>query len=528
MRAVLYARVSSEEQVEGYSIDAQRRAFQALCQGREWKPYREYIEEGKSARTENVNKRPVFKQMVDDALSREFDILVVHKLDRFSRNLRITLEYFEKLSNVNVCFVSINEQMDFSQPWGKFALAMLGGLAQLYSDNLNEETKKGWHERRAQGLYCGLLPFGAMKDEDGVPIPHPDTYPGLEMAFELAARGKSDREIAKVLNTRGYRTAGNQGSNPFSRDTIRGILTNRFYLGFLPDGNSGWMKGKHEAFIPPELFGAVQQSRRRNATNPAKTTRSDAKPCSLSGVARCAECGGTLRVQHAHGRIRLGCSTRLKGGNCPQVSGYLDIYEQQLQAYLEAFHIPEDYQEKIFEAHQKLQSAYSDVDKQRTRIKAALQRLEDLYQWGHKSKQEYLAEYNSLRQELELLEPTPGAQNLDKLAQFLKNVALAWKEANQEQRNRLAHQLFESVWIKDQKVLAVTPRPELRSFFDLEYQGVSHNILQMRPRGGSTTAPDTLRVTLMRQLEEWCHFRSWLNLSNSVILNPYLLKDGVR
>ena len=87
--------------------------------------------------------------MVAEALSSSFDVLVVHKLDRLSRNLRITLEYFDKLSKAGIAFVSINEQMDFSQPWGKFALAMLGAMAQFYSDNLSEETKKGWRERRA-------------------------------------------------------------------------------------------------------------------------------------------------------------------------------------------------------------------------------------------------------------------------------------------------------------------------------------------------------------------------------------------
>ena len=97
MRARLYAWVSTEEQTEGYSIDAQRRAFQALCLGREWNAEREYVEEGKPARTEDMNKRPVFKEMMEDALARRFDVVVVHKLDRFSRNLRITLEYFDKL-----------------------------------------------------------------------------------------------------------------------------------------------------------------------------------------------------------------------------------------------------------------------------------------------------------------------------------------------------------------------------------------------------------------------------------------------
>ena len=97
MRAALYARVSSEEQLEGYSIDAQRRAFHGFLEGRGWTHAGEYIDEGKSARTDDINKRPDFKRMMGDALSGKFDVLVVHKLDRFSRNLRITLEYFDKL-----------------------------------------------------------------------------------------------------------------------------------------------------------------------------------------------------------------------------------------------------------------------------------------------------------------------------------------------------------------------------------------------------------------------------------------------
>ena len=211
MRAALYARVSTEEQVEGYSIDAQRRAFQTLVRGRDWIASNEYLEEGRSARTEDISKRPVFKEIIADALAGKFDVLVVHKLDRFSRNLRITLEYFDKLLKAGVTFVSINEQMDFTSPSGKVHLALLGAFAQYYSDNLSQETKKGWAERRAQGLYCGLLPFGAMKGEDGVPVPDPDTYPGLVMSFELAAQGKSDKEVAQALNAAGYRTAGNRG-----------------------------------------------------------------------------------------------------------------------------------------------------------------------------------------------------------------------------------------------------------------------------------------------------------------------------
>ncbi len=191
LRAALLARVSTEEQVEGYSLDAQRRAFRTLVEARGWTIYKEYMEEGRSAHTDDIRKRPVFKEAVDDALAGKYDVLVVHKIDRFSRKLRITLEYFEKLGKAGVGFVSIQNQIDYSTPSGKFMLVMQGGLAELYSDNLSEEVKKGLTERKAQGLYNGLLPFAAVKGPDGIPVPDTDTFPGLVLAFQLSAKGKN-------------------------------------------------------------------------------------------------------------------------------------------------------------------------------------------------------------------------------------------------------------------------------------------------------------------------------------------------
>jgi DNA invertase Pin-like site-specific DNA recombinase len=173
MKAALLARVSTEEQVEGYSLDAQRRAFNTLVKGRGWTVYREYIEEGRSAHTDDINKRPLFKEAIEDALAKKYDVLVVHKIDRFSRKLRVTLEYFEKLGKAGVGFVSIENQIDYTTSMGKLMLVMQGGLAEFYSDNLSLEVKKGLGERKAQGLYCGCLPFGVIKGEDGVPVPDP-------------------------------------------------------------------------------------------------------------------------------------------------------------------------------------------------------------------------------------------------------------------------------------------------------------------------------------------------------------------
>ncbi len=96
VRAAVYHRVSSEEQVEGYSLDAQQRATSAYCLAHGWEVVREYRDEGKSAWTDDLAKRPAFARMVADAEAGVVDVVVVHKLDRFSRNLLTTLETLQR------------------------------------------------------------------------------------------------------------------------------------------------------------------------------------------------------------------------------------------------------------------------------------------------------------------------------------------------------------------------------------------------------------------------------------------------
>lgn len=472
IRARLYARVSTEEQVEGYSLDAQRRAFAALVQGRGWTNDREYIEEGKSAHTDNINKRPMFKEAIEDALAKKYDVLVVHKIDRFARKLKITLEYFEKLGKAGVGFVSIENQIDYTTSMGKLMLVMQGGLAEFYSDNLSLEVKKGLGERKAQGLYCGSLPFGAAKGEDGVPVPDPVTSLGLKAAFEQAARGKTDYEIAQYLNSQNYRTVGSNGNKLFSNSSVRGILKNHFYIGFLPDGKDGLLQGKHKPFIEQEIWDAAQETRRHNRTSTHSKCSVKKKANALTGVAYCWYCKGRIHtLYHYHDEPRVGCYSKEKGNNCQQKSANLSIYERQLVSYLNTFHIPEDYQQRILEAQQELEKAYNDAATQKERLERQLKRVRELYEWGDSPKAEYEAKRDKILDQLRSLTmPQQPAEHLEKMARFLADVPAAWAAATPEQRNKLARCLFEQVWLKDKQVIAVKPLPELEPFFRLNYE----------------------------------------------------------
>lgn len=484
-RVAIYVRVSSEEQVEGFSLDAQERALEAYCREQNHEIVARFRDEGKSARSDDLSKRPGFSAMLDAAEAGDFDVLVVHKLDRFARNLRLTLETLDRLEAAGVGFISISENMDFSTPMGRVVLSTMGGLAQFYSDNLSNETKKGKHERKAQGLYNGLLPFGATKGPDGVPIPNSETHPGLLLAFSLAAAGKTDCEVAQALNEAGYRTSGNRGSNPFSKDSVRPMLQNRFYLGELPDGNGGWIPGKHERLIDEDLFLQAQVARVRNTSRPRRMKTAQRSPWALSGVATCV-CGASMVASGSlASRHRVQCARRAQSGDCDAPSFYSDLVDEQIGVFLKRFQIPDSERALLVEAWQSQQPVGRTVGRDRERIQRKLDRLRETYLEGDLDSTEYRRRKKVLTEELTVLpEGTAPTKELGEyLAQYLADISSAWEVATPEEKNRLARQLFSSVLIENRTAVEVTPRPDLLPFFAT----VSNVIWEGRKRRGMAT-----------------------------------------
>ncbi len=470
MRAAIYCRVSSEEQVEGYSISAQQRACKDYCTSHDWEVVAEYIDEGKSARVDDLAKRPAFQQMMQDALSHRFDLLIVHKIDRFSRNRRVAFECFDRLGKAGIGFVSISENMDFSAPWGQFALTMLVGLAQLFSDNLSLETKKGKRERKAQGFYNGLLPFGTIKGGDGLPTP--DTrplsngstnYEGLVLAFQAAAEGKSDREIATLLNARGYRTTGNRGANLFRKDTVRRILMNRFYIGELPDGNGNWLPGKHQPILDSDLFERAQKAREQNRTFKApRCTTTKGRIYALTGLLRCGYCGGNVNISAQHDTPRAYCYSRTQGLNCDQRSVPASLYEEQVSQWLGELVLPDDAVEKALAQYAEDSKKVGKPENERKRLELRLERLKELYSWGDIDRSVYQRERDQIQQQLRTLAPERQRRHsVKKLVDFIKRISTVWSVATPVERNQLLGRIVEKIVVKDGQVIDIVPRPDL-------------------------------------------------------------------
>jgi DNA invertase Pin-like site-specific DNA recombinase len=480
-RAATYLRVSSEEQVEGYSLSAQERAIAAYCNQHGYEIVAQYRDDGKSARSDDLSKRPDFARMLSDAEAGRFDVVICHKNDRFARNRRVAFYAFHRLGSAGVGFISIAENMDYSTPAGQLMLTMLVGLGQFYSDNLTFETKKGKAERKAQGLYNGLLPFGATKGSNGLPVldrevrycdvaTHSEIVPadGLLLAFGLAASGKSDREIARSLSDAGYRTSGNRGMNPWTKDSVRPMLQNRFYVGDLPDGAGGWVPGKHGVLIDPAIFERAQTARAANTCRP-RWVESRREPWALPGVAVCGGCGANVNVlSHSTGRRRIRCSGRTQGNGCEESSCYADIIDEQIGDVLAGFAVPEIEQERLLAAWRHYHVKDASVPAERAKVQRRIARLKNLYLDGDISRSEYQAERVVLADKLAAMPSEldgSGDEVAERLAAFLADVASAWQVATQTERNVLSRQLFAEVIIHNKEAVAVVPRPDLRPFF---------------------------------------------------------------
>jgi site-specific DNA recombinase len=481
MRAGIYYRVSSEEQVDGFSLDAQRRILLDHCAAKGWTVADEYADEGKSARTDRIERRPAFKRMIEDAEAGRLDVVVVHKIDRFARNIRVTFECLELLARHRVTFVAVAQpDLDYTRPEGRLFMGMMATLAQYYSDNLAQETKKGMAERKAQGLYNGRIPWGMAKGDGGLPVADPATIDGLRLAFRLAAEGESDRDVAQALNAVGYRTHGYRTGRPelFSKDTVARMLQNRFYLGELPgERPPDATPARHGSVIDGALFAAAQAAREQRATSGRTTLPRNARVYSLSGLGVCAHCGGKMHIQPAQGRPRVYCSQRRQRIGCTAKSGPLDGYEGQIAAFLATFAIPADYRERL-RAYVASEERPDTTTAQRKGIEARLSRIKELYSWGDIERGTYLVERETLARELAVLDARERSDgvNLDRLAELLTNVGELWAAGTQDQRNRLARLLFAEVVIEDTRVVRVRPHAELAGFFTLNAAAQGHDI----------------------------------------------------
>ena len=293
IRAAGYVRVSDESQVETNSLEAQRREIARYCERHRYELSRLYSDAGVSAHTEQIERRPQLLALLDDAARGHFDVVVVHTLDRWSRNVGVQRQALQRLGNAHVGFASVTESIDFTTLAGRLMLTMIGGVSEFFSDQLGVHVSKSKKVRAENGYPVGPVPFGYLIDADsGIATEVPDEAAAVRGMFERKAAGDTNGQIGNWLNATGFRT---RTGRMFTAHTVKDMLRCRFYVGVVQyKGNE--YPAQHTAIVDEALYERVQQRRRER-----QPRRQRVGPASvLHGMIRCGRCGSPMHSDRNH------------------------------------------------------------------------------------------------------------------------------------------------------------------------------------------------------------------------------------
>jgi site-specific DNA recombinase len=230
VRVGIYVRRSTDDEHQPYSIEAQDTRLEAYIGSQPgWRLVARFPDDASGATTE----RDGLQRALAAARAGLIDVLLVYRVDRFSRNLRDMVMLLDELDQAGVVFRSATEPFDTSTPMGRMLVQMLGMFAQFERDTIIDRVIAGMERKHAKGKWKGgKRPFGYQVDKTThtlVVDEHEAVI--VRLIFDLYTKDRlGSRAIAKVLNDRGHRTSS--GGKWSGYQVIR-ALNNRVYLGEL-------------------------------------------------------------------------------------------------------------------------------------------------------------------------------------------------------------------------------------------------------------------------------------------------------
>ena len=261
-KAVIYARVSSEEQSDKFSLPAQLDLLRSYAVNNNIEIVKEYVE----AETAKQAGRHKFNEMLSFLKkSKDVKTILVEKTDRLYRNFR-DYSTIDDLK-FNLILVKENEVVnDKSSSHIKLVHGLKVLLAKNFIDNLKEETKKGIDRKIKEGYFVAKPPYGYKKVDKNVSVIDMETAPFVKRAFVLYSQGLSLDSVRDKLKEEGYIYRKN--CEKIDRSQLHKMLKNYGYLGYVTHKGE-ISNGKHTPIISEELFFKVQKQFKKtvNPTN---------------------------------------------------------------------------------------------------------------------------------------------------------------------------------------------------------------------------------------------------------------------
>lgn len=491
--SVIYTRVSSREQAEGFSIEAQVKACQKKAKDDGYRVLKVFRDEGF---TGTSSDRPALQELLNFCKHDTVHAVIIHKLDRFARSIVDHSALRAILLKYGTTLVSCTEQLG-NAPHEVFLENIMASMAQYYSDNLKTEVRKGIVERFESGYHLSVAPYGYVTTKESK-VMHivPNEAETIRKIYSLYATGHySFESIAELLYKKGYTT---RQKRKFNKSRIQEILKNVIYEGLVEYKKIGKkVKGLHEPVVSTVIFNLAQQimAERGNVLLKDKGKYNFL----YKGFVSCPECGKTLYAAYSRGgsgkkhlyyccRSKTHKSVNIKEADVQKafdkkleelqiVEGVMEIIDTNVKEVLEKKHressknlnTNENALQDIKKERVDLYKRYRKGEVSEATYKEVESEIEDREAVAQVSVHEEMIDYYDLLSQLRML------------SNFGSNISRYWEIANFDRRKEILCSMFTNApVIKNGNLTNVEISPLYKAFKDFSNQ------LVLSGRGDST------------------------------------------
>lgn len=470
-RAVIYTRVSSERQIDGYSLEVQedRCRQRADALGYEIPENGVFREEGVSAKN---MERPELQLLLRYCVEKKNEISAVIVLDisRFNRNTAdfLSVQAILAKHGVKLIFCSHDNNANAES---KLINTVLASLAEY------DNTKKG---EKVVDSMKKRFELGRMNNKPGVGyllvgkkvVKDPDTFETIQqMWYKIVKLRWSLQKVADELNRLGIKPTHNKNCKGFTRRLCSQLFSNKFYMGVITSERFGEAKGEHESMVDERTFYQVREiitSRRPSRKENYLKLNPDYP---LRGVLKCVHCGGHVSGSPTTGKNKSKpiryymCETR--GVHKPNPSFPADDnakrkgIETHFMELMENVVFEDGFihwiTEMVKEAYEAKYKVFVKSEQQAEREVKETMELQKELNLKYLKKEFTKDEYESMKKDLEIqLVMREGVLSERKMAKldidiilswiefYLTHIPRIWLDAEPEARYRIGCSLFPS------------------------------------------------------------------------------------
>ena len=480
-----YLRVSTEMQTE-FSPEAQLEDIIKYCIQNKIMLEKEniFLEPGISGT--RADKRPQFQMMIEKAKTKPkpFDVILVHKLDRFSRNREDSIIYKSMLrKKYNIDIIAVKEPLPEDKKLALMMESQLETWGEYYSMNLSDEVYKGLRKKAERGEHASRPPLGYKKIITDVKMENqrqkvirkmvivPDEAEIVKMIFSNYANGATQKGIARELNSLGQKT---KYGGEFTNRCINWILHNPVYIGYMrwTEGcmyrdwykeNAISKKSNHEAIISQELWDRVQKRLLEESEIYSNRTRPETKHEHwLRGLLRCDNCGSILVKNNKYFQCSGYTHAKCNISHTITVKAVEDAIKDELK--INFTNKPINIEISLENTTQK--NEISILSKQLEQIEIKENRIKIAYENGIDTLEEYRENKERLKKDKKLISDKISKLNSEQDINTIRdNIFKRCKDAYEilnddnvdiKDKILIAHQLFEKIiFVKNEHKLII-------------------------------------------------------------------------